>query len=108
MIRQAIALWWNDASAQELLHGFGGRVQVVTQRTTINRVDYSLLQPGDFAVTSDGVHTLAYLGDRSWIEADPGEGRVIVVNVPSENPWFDHHVSILRWIVLGRNALSGR
>ena len=50
-----------------------------------------------FAVS---VHILAYLGDRQWIEADPGVHRVITVTVPTENGWFHGPMKILRWQIL--------
>lgn len=56
--------------------------------------------PGDMAVTSSGVHVLAYLGERTWIEADPNElqgNRVIRVKTPTRNAWFNMPVHIMRW-----------
>jgi hypothetical protein len=100
LVRQSAQLWWGDASAQELLNGYGGRTRVLIPKTTINSIDHSQLRPGDFAVTINGVHTLAYLGDKTWIEADPGEGRVIIVRIPTSNPWFNHSVAILHWQML--------
>jgi len=97
LIRQGIDLWWNDASANELKAGYGGRTDPLGRASNLNDADYSLLRPGDFAVTTDGVHTLAYLGDRTWIEADPGEGRVIKVTVPAKNPWFNRPMQLMRW-----------
>ncbi len=50
------------------------------------------------AVTEDGVHILAYLGDKVWIEADPIYKKVIKVSIPeTDNPWFNTPVYILRW-----------
>lgn len=59
--------------------------------------DHSLLKPGDLAVTDDGVHVMAYLGDRAWIEADPHAHQVIEVILPSDNPWFRMPVVFVRW-----------
>ena len=39
--------------------------------------DSSRLRPGDLAVTEDGVHVMAFLGDQRWIEADPDAKRVL-------------------------------
>jgi hypothetical protein len=97
LIRQGVSLWWNDASAKELMAGYDGRTTPLGPVASLNHADYSLLRPGDFAVTTDGVHTMAYLGDRGWIEADPGEGRVIEVSVPAQNPWFKRPMQIMRW-----------
>lgn len=53
--------------------------------------------PGDFAVTSDGVHVMAYIGDQTWLEADPDVKKVIKVKAPSDNPWFSEPVNVMRW-----------
>lgn len=52
------------------------------------------------AVTSSGVHVLIYLGDREWIQADPGYARVVRMTVPSEDAWFAMPVVMVRWRVL--------
>ena len=52
---------------------------------------------GDLAVTADGVHVLAYLGDRTWIEADPTAHEVVEVTLPTSNAWFHVPVVFVRW-----------
>ncbi len=101
MIRHSLSLWWRDCSAAELAQGYSGRTQMLKPAASLNLADYRILKPGDFAVTQDGVHTLAYIGDKTWIEADPGDGRVVRVTVPTSNPWFNHPVRLMRWKVLG-------
>ena len=51
-------------------------------------------------MTESGVHTLAYLGGQTWIEADPDAGRVLQAQVPSKSPWFNEPVKIMRWAQL--------
>jgi len=64
----------------------------------INQADPSRFLPGDLAVTGDGSHVMAYLGESRWIEAHPDPGKVIVVKVPSsDNPRFQIPVKIVRW-----------
>lgn len=63
----------------------------------INAMNYAKLQPGDLAVTTNGIHILAYLGDHAWIEADPTVGKVIEVKTPSDNVWFSTPVKFMRW-----------
>lgn len=64
----------------------------------INAIDSSLILPGDMAVTANGIHILAYIGENRWIEADPGVEKVIVVEVPDEtNHWFNTPVVLIRW-----------
>src|SRR5438876_10081891 len=69
-----------------------------------NSLDHSKILPGDVAVTVSGVHTMAYLGDKTWIEADPGVKRVIRVSVPARNPWFEQPVYIVRWSTLDERS----
>ena len=65
---------------------------------SVNRLNHAKLLPGDLAVTSSGVHIMAYLGDQQWIEADPGVGRVITVASPTnDNSWFNTSMKIVRW-----------
>ena len=109
LVRKAAELWWHDLSAQELGHGAGGRAQKLVEIKAIAGMDDSKLHPGDFAITQSGSHALAYLGDHQWVEADPGEGRVIRINGRSTtNPWFHQPVSIMRWRFLDLPQLVGR
>ncbi|OLE53343.1 MAG: hypothetical protein AUG51_13715 [Acidobacteria bacterium 13_1_20CM_3_53_8] len=97
LIREASSLWWHDESASMLLAGYRKRTRDLLAVGSINELDHSLLLPGDIAVTADGLHTLAYIGDQTWIEADPGPMRVIKVRAPSDNIWFKVPVHIMRW-----------
>ena len=96
-LRNAIALWWHDCSAKELLAGFRGWTRVLFANSSIDETDHSKLQPGDLAVTTGGAHILAYLGKATWIEADPMIGKVVKVSVPTDNPWFNRPVVFIRW-----------
>ena len=99
-IRESFFLWRHDCSAEQLGLGYGGRTVPLLETPSLTEVDYGKLQPGDIAVTEGGAHTLAYLGDRTWIEADPGDyaGKVIQVNAShTRNPWFSVPMQILRW-----------
>jgi hypothetical protein len=61
---------------------------ILRKSKSINALDHEKIMPGDLAVTQNGVHVLAYLGERSWIEADPACKKVIIENVPSGNTGF--------------------
>jgi hypothetical protein len=51
----------------------------------------------------NGVHVMAYLGDSTWIEAEPGAGRTIVLAAPvNDHPWFKVPIRLLRWVCLER------
>lgn len=83
-----------------LRDGYKGLTTPLFQAQSINAITNSRLAPGDIAVTADGAHVLAYLGDNHWIEADSGPMRTIIVATPTENRWFSVPVHILRWTQL--------
>ncbi len=101
LFRAALLLWWRDSTAAGLRDGCDGRTQPFLTAPSINALDPSRLLPGDLAVTANGAHVLAYLGDRTWIEADPNArvgDRVILVRTPSaDNAWFSVPVHVVRW-----------
>lgn len=98
LIRAGLSLWWHDCSARAFMNGCEGRAVPLFTSPSINKMDSSALLPGDFAVTTDGIHMLAYLGNNVWIEADPGHRKVLKVSVPVRNNfWFNHPVLLMRW-----------
>ncbi|HEY9840645.1 MAG TPA: NlpC/P60 family protein [Candidatus Obscuribacterales bacterium] len=96
-LRKAFFIWFHDAGADTLAAGFREQTRHVLKTPSLNDVDYARLAQGDVMVDSNGVHTMVYLGDRTWIEADPMQSKVIRVRVPSEIGWFKIPVSIVRW-----------
>jgi hypothetical protein len=109
--RGYIEQWWFDASAKALGEGYRSYTIPIGISGTIQKMDYDALQPGDLAVTTSGVHILAYAGDGRWIQADPGIGAVATLNGRTDdNSWFDTPVTTHRWQVLvqtGRPEESG-
>lgn len=83
LLRESFSLWWHDASANALKEKYRKKTLFLFEAANINQFDHSKMLPGDFAITSNGIHALAYLGDMTWIEADPEILRVIVVKVPT-------------------------
>ncbi len=100
LVREGLSLWWHDCSARALGEGYRQRTHLLFSADSINQIDPAKMLPGDIAVTESGVHTLAYLGDRTWIEADPVAGRVLQVQTPSKSPWFNEPVKVMRWAQL--------
>ena len=97
-LRSAFFLWWYDASAKALMQSYRGWTRVLFKAKSINSLKHTRLQPGDLAVTSDGVHIMAYLGKHRWIEADPDLKKVVIVKTPDRNNmWFERAVIIIRW-----------
>lgn len=107
-VRQAISLWWHDCTANALGDGYRSLTARVLDTPSINVLDHSKLVPGDLAVTANGIHIMAYLGEHLWIEADPGAGSVIIVNAPAVgNVWFQTPMKVVRWSVLQRQGTVG-
>jgi hypothetical protein len=98
LIREGFSLWWHDCSARALGEEYRGRTRLLASARSINKINYETILPGDIAVTEDGIHTLAYLGEKLWIEADPEVKKVIRVQAPATNPWFDQPVKVMRWV----------
>ncbi len=101
LIRNSLYLWWNDCSAKSLKEGYRNFATPLFDAESVNSIKLGQLEMGDIAVTSDGIHVLAYLGNNEWIEADPGIRKVIKAETPVKgNAWFDVRVKILRWNIL--------
>lgn len=100
LVRQGLSLWWHDCTASALGESHRALTVPLLETPSLNALDHSQLLPGDLAVTSSGVHILAYLGDNIWIEADPAVNRVITVSPPSDNVWFGVPMKIVRWRLL--------
>jgi hypothetical protein len=99
--RKALSLWWHDCSAKALRDGYRDLVRAIGETPGINVLDHAPLLPGDLAVTANGVHVLAYLGNNTWIEAEPSAGRTIVLAAPSDgHHWFKVPIRLLRWACL--------
>ncbi|PAW78202.1 MAG: hypothetical protein B9S32_08385 [Verrucomicrobia bacterium Tous-C9LFEB] len=101
LVRQGLSLWWNDTTAREMGRGYGGRTRLVATCRSLNEFDHALLQPGDMAVTTSGVHVMAYLGNNQWIAADPSPGKVVTFTIPEkENSYFGTPMNLVRWRIL--------
>ncbi len=98
-IKHGISQWWHDRTAKMMKKEYRGETKRITSAKSINEVDYNLIQPGDMAVTKNGIHVLAFLGDKKWIQAHPSEGEVVINHVPSADPWLNTPVEIMRWTI---------
>jgi hypothetical protein len=105
-LREAASLWWNDCSARALSEEYQGRTEVVGSADSLNAADYTMLRPGDLAVTAGGSHILAFLGDRTWIQADPGAWHVRTVQAPSNEGYFTMDATLVRWTALSPPELA--
>lgn len=90
--------WWFDASAKALSEGYRNYTVPVGVTGKVREMNYQKLVPGDLAVTADGVHLLVYLGEGNWVQADPGEEKVIIQDGrTAKNEWFFAPVAVYRW-----------
>ncbi len=95
--------WWFDASAKALGEGYRDYTKPVGVSGDIEAMSYEGLLPGDFAVTDNGVHVIAYAGGDDWIQADPGAGAVVTLDGrKDENAWFATPVKVFRWSLFVR------
>jgi len=101
LARQALWFWWHDASAHDLRNGYQGQTSQLGSPIPLKDVPPDLLLPGDFAVTADGSHVLAYFGNGRWIEADPYALRVIELSPGMPSEWWIVNVVPCRWQCLG-------
>lgn len=98
LLRRAIELWWYDAGADALRDEYRHFTLRLGNAQSINALDAAKLQPGDLAASRNGEHILAYIGNHTWVEADPFFQKVIEVTVPEQNNfWFNTPVYTLRW-----------
>lgn len=101
LLRTAFDVWWNDCTARDLSLGYGGRTVPIGTASSLNEFDASGLQPGDMAIVDDGIHVLACLGEKTWIEANSSSHRVIIDQVPdTNNVWLQKPAVIVRWSLL--------
>ena len=99
--RSYLEHWWFDASAKALGAGYRDFTIPLGIKGTIRDMDYAGLVPGDLAVTTSGVHILAYAGDGQWIQADPSIGTVATLpGRTDKNAWFRMPVTTHRWQLL--------
>lgn len=100
-LRASMEQWWHDASAKALSEGYRSYALPIENGGKIREMDFSNLLPGDLAITSNGVHVLAYVGGGKWIQADPGIGAVATLDGHTDdNGWFDVGVRCFRWRLL--------
>ena len=97
----ALKNWWFDASAKALAEGYRDYLFPLNLAGTVATAPEKELNPGDLAITDDGVHVMIYLSPDEWISADPGQGKVVIEHPSkSKNPWFTRPVHFFRFTLL--------
>lgn len=88
----------------ELREGCNGHLSNVLETDGLDKVNYEQIQIGDIATLGDSVafHSMAYIGNKTWIHADPIAQKVSYYEVSDlhKNIWSVYKVKILRWNVL--------
>lgn len=103
-MRTALDLWWHDCSALALGEQYRGFTMSLFKAASANAVQEPAILPGDIGVTASGVHVLAYLGNREWIQAEPTLRKVVALRAPSENGWMNTPLNIMRWSTMSGTA----
>lgn len=105
--RTYLEQWWFDTSAKALGAGYRNFTVPIGTTGTIREMDYTGLVPGDLAVTTSGVHILAYAGNGKWIQADPSIGAVATLDGrTAANGWFRVPVTTHRWQLLAQSSMT--
>jgi hypothetical protein len=100
---KSFAIESNPCVSDELAKGCGGQLSHLLHSLNLKNVDYSKLKLGDIAVLGNdvGIHTMAYIGNQSWIHADPISGKVVKTHELDEaDDWLNFQVDIMRWNIL--------
>ncbi len=98
LLREGCWLWWHDIAARDMPKGYAGRMEMLLPST--RRLVIDQLRAGDVAVTDDGGHVIAYLGNDQWIEADPIGLAVTEWNGKERIKSIDLPMIFIRWTVI--------
>lgn len=82
-------IWFTDSAARDLSHNYQAILSTRGAEAGISQIDHAQLPPGTIAVTRDGIHTLAYLGDGTWIQASPDDGEVVIKPAMASDRWLE-------------------
>lgn len=93
--------WWRDLGANDLGEQRYGYTRIIGHADKLAGYDTRRLKPGDMAIASSS-HVLIYLGNDNWIEANPGDAKVVINPAPSNSKrgWFRVPVVLVRWWIL--------
>jgi hypothetical protein len=98
LLRDAASLWWFKCNARNLRDRYRNQTREIFTTPALRLLDDAALLPGDFAVTADGTHALAYIGHGTWIQADPDSMHVMTFNAHHDSePHVNIPMHIMRW-----------
>ncbi len=81
-----LLVWLKDCPAKSLGAGLGAYFEEQAVYSSVR--DITNPAKGGIAITTSGVHVMAYLGDGAWIQASPSDGKVTVKDAGDEDTWF--------------------
>ncbi|MBS1798045.1 MAG: C40 family peptidase [Acidobacteria bacterium] len=93
----------HPCDSDEMESGCGGQLTGVLKADSLKSLDYSRIEEGDIAIigNDEGLHAMAYIGNETWIHADPITEKVIEIDEPEENDdWVTFRVNVMRWNAL--------
>jgi hypothetical protein len=98
LIRRAFFIWWYDCSADALGNSYRQMTTLVLKARSMDELVYNDIMPGDIIVAEKGFHTFAYIGDNTWIEANPNKGKTVKVSSDEKAmEWKDIPIRLMRW-----------
>jgi cell wall-associated NlpC family hydrolase len=97
-LRSSLRLWWADSNAIDLGKGKTGDTIAIGSGEYSKLSEHDQILPGDLAVTESGSHVLAYLGDETWIEAEPNVGGTHIFKLSGQFASLaQEQVKFVRW-----------
>lgn len=98
LIRRAFFIWWYDCSAEALGNNYRQMTTLVLKSREMDELDYNNIIPGDIIVAETGFHTFAYIGNNTWIEANPDKGKTVrITSDEKAKEWADIPIRVVRW-----------
>lgn len=98
LIRRAFFIWWYDCAADALGNSYRQMATLVLKAKSMDELDYNNIRLGDIIVAEKGFHTFVYIGNNTWIEANPDKGNTVTVSSEEKGKdWNGIPIRLLRW-----------
>lgn len=103
LIKRAFFIWWYDCSADALGKSYKQMTKLVFKSQSMDELDYNNIMQGDIIVPEKGFHTFAYIGNNTWIEANPDKGKTVTISSEKRSKeWKNIPIKVLRWSELSK------
>jgi hypothetical protein len=98
LLRRAFFIWWYDCSADALGDSYRKMTILILKAQSMDELDYNNIELGDMIVAEKGFHIFAYIGDNTWIEANPDKGKTVKVSATEKaKAWKGIPIKLIRW-----------